>query len=110
MEHFFLGPGGLAEEMAASSYNKVLSRIETFFAFCRRRGWIKGDPLAEVRRLPVTRRERLRLSPHELLRLLEVATHPRDRGVLAVACNTALRAGEIAGHAGSWPGERKPIA
>lgn len=96
MEHFFLGPGGLAEEMAPSSFNKVLSRVDTFFAFCRRRGWIKGDPLGEVERLPVTRRERLRLAPAELVRLQDQAEHPRDRAVLAVACNTALRAGEIA--------------
>lgn len=96
MEQFFLGAGGLSEEMAPSSFNKVLSRVETFFTFCRRRGWIRGDLLAEVGRLPVTRRERLRLSPTELLRLLETASHPRDRGVLAVACNTGLRAGEIA--------------
>jgi integrase len=96
MEQFFLGPGGLAEEMAPSSFNKVLSRVDTFFGFCRRRGWIKGDPLGEVDRLPVTRRDRLRLSPAELMRLQDQAQHPRDRGVLAVACNTALRAGEIA--------------
>lgn len=96
MEHFFLGPGGLAEVMAPSSFNKVLSRVDTFFAFCRRRGWIKGDPLGEVETITPTRRERLRLSPAELLRLLDVTTHPRDRALLAVACNTALRAGEIA--------------
>jgi integrase len=96
MEKFFLGEGGVAEEMAPASFNKVLSRVETFLGFCRRRGWIKGDLLAEIDRLPVTRRERLRLSASELLRLLECAQHPRDRAVLAVACNTALRAGEIA--------------
>jgi integrase len=96
MEHFFYGPGGLVEQMVPASFNKVLSRVDTFFAFCRRRGWIKGDPLGEVQRLPVTRRERLRLSVPELVRLPDKASHPRDRGVLAVACNTALRAGEIA--------------
>lgn len=96
MEHFFYGPGGLVEQMVPASFNKVLSRVDTFFAFCRRRGWIKGDPLGEVERLPVTRRERLRLSPTELMRLYDAAPHPRDRALLALACNTALRAGEIA--------------
>lgn len=45
----------------------------------------------------VTKRERLRLSPAELIRLLECTGHPRDRAVLALAMNTALRASEIAG-------------
>lgn len=95
MEDLLLGPGGLVEQMAPASFNKVLSRYDTFFAFCRRRGWIKGDPLVEIGRLPVTRRERLRLSAAELMRLQDHAQHPRDRAVLAVACNTALRASEI---------------
>ncbi|MCU1586508.1 MAG: hypothetical protein JWN31_1, partial [Frankiales bacterium] len=65
MEQFFLGPGGLSETMSASSFNKVLSRVDTFFGFCRRRTWIKGDLLGEIDRLKVTRKERLRLSPAE---------------------------------------------
>jgi integrase len=77
------------------SFNKCRSRVNTFLAFCARRGWVEGDPLAEVRPRKVVKRERLRLSPQELLDLSSFAPTARDRAFLEVAVNTALRASEI---------------
>ena len=81
---------------AASSFNKTRSRIKCFLDFCIRRGWLTGDLLMAVRPRRVTRRGRLILSPSELLAMLGLAADPRERAMLAVGMNTALRAGEIA--------------
>jgi integrase len=95
VEEFFLAdPAVMA--MAASSFNKTRSRIKCFLDFCIRRGWLAGDLLGEVRPRRVTRRQRLYLAPHELLELLELTSDPRERAMLAVGMNTALRASEIA--------------
>jgi integrase len=93
--YFFTGPDPLSDRMAASSFNKVRSRIATWLEFCRRRGMVDSDLMAEVSRLKVIKRDRLRLSPAELLALPNYATHIRDRTLIVLAINTALRAGEL---------------
>lgn len=95
VEAFFLHDE-VVVAMAASSFNKTRSRIKCFLDFCTRRGWLVGDLLAEVRPRRVPRRKRLVLSARDLLKLLEVTPDPRERAMLAVGMNTALRAGEIA--------------
>ena len=95
VERFFLGEGGLSTQMGPAAFNKVLSRVGSFFSFCNRRGWLKDDLLAEIGRLKVTRRERLRLSAAEMLELPSYVDHPRDKALVALACNTALRASEL---------------
>jgi len=95
VEEYFLNEDVVAS-MAASSFNKTRSRIKCFLDFCTRRGWLAGDLLAEIRPRRVPRRQRLVLSARELLELLELTADPRERAMLAVGMNTALRAGEIA--------------
>lgn len=92
---FFTGDHPLCDQMAASSFNKVRSRVTTWLDFCRRRGMVDNDLMAEVDPLPVIKRDRLRLSPAELLDLPNFATTPRDRCLIVLAANTALRASEI---------------
>ena len=92
---FFTGDRPLCDQMAASSFNKVRSRVSTWLDFCRRRGMIDGDLMAEIDPLPVMKRDRLRLSPAELLDLPTFATTPRDHCLIVLAANTALRASEI---------------
>lgn len=94
-EFFFTGVAPLCEQMAASSFNKVRSRVATWLEFCRRRGMIDTDLMAEVGRLKVVKRDRLRLSPSELIALPSYAPTLRDQTMILLAANTALRAGEI---------------
>jgi integrase len=86
-----------AKRQQASSFNKVLSRVRGFLDFCRRRGWIDLDLLGEVRRLRVLQRDRKQLSPAALLDLPNHAACARDRMLIIVAANTALRASSITG-------------
>jgi integrase len=51
--------------------------------------------MGEIGRLKVTKRERLRLSPQELIELPSHTDNQRDRTLIITAANTALRAGEI---------------
>lgn len=95
VEAFFLHDE-VVVAMAASSFNKTRSRVKCFLDFCSRRGWLVGDLLGEVRPRRVPRRKRLVLSARELLELLALTPDPRERAMLAVGINTALRAGEIA--------------
>lgn len=84
-----------AKRQKASSYNKVRTRIVGFVNFCQRRGWVTSDLMGEVRTKPVTKRERMRLSPTELLDLPNHTHTARDRAFIVTACNTALRANEL---------------
>lgn len=84
-----------AKRQRASSYNKVRTRLKGFFDFTARRGWTTGDLLGEIRPRKVTKRDRLRLSPSELLRLPDLTDNSRDRAFVVTACNTALRANEL---------------
>jgi integrase len=79
----------------ASTFNVVRGRVTDFLEFCRGRGWIKGNLMAEVRRRQVQQKERRRLDAQELLALLDCAATPRDRAMLAFAMNTGCRASEI---------------
>jgi len=94
-DFFFTGSSPLCDLMAASSFNKVRSRVNTWLEFCRRRTWVDSDLMAEIGVIPVVKRDRLRLSPAELLDLPRYATTDRDRCLIILAANTALRAGEI---------------
>lgn len=86
---------GEAARQQPSSYNKVRTRVRTFVSFCVRRGWLGADPTADVRTRRVVKKERLRLSRAQMWQLIEVTDNPRDRGMLATACNTGLRSSDL---------------
>jgi integrase len=83
--------------MAQSSVNKVRSHLAQFFEFCRGRRWLSGDPLINVVARTPVERQKARLTRRQLLLVLEAARDPRDRVLIAIALNTALRASEITG-------------
>ena len=84
-----------AERQQASSYNKIRTRVQNFVGFLNRRGWLAHDVMGEIRPRRVQKKERLRLSTDQLRRLIETCPNPRDRGMLAVAANTGLRASDL---------------
>lgn len=95
VESFFLGPDGTGSRHNGATFNKGRQRVNGFLAFCAGRGYNRATLLANVRPRPVQKRERLRLSPSQLIALVEDTEDERDRCMLAVAANLGLRAGEI---------------
>lgn len=95
IEAYFIGPTGIIHRMNDQSYNKCVQRVSGFVRFCHQRGYNRQPLMANIRPRRVFKRDRLRLSPAQMLRMLEVTHDPRDRAMLAVAINTALRAGEL---------------
>ncbi|HSP37737.1 MAG TPA: site-specific integrase [Frankiaceae bacterium] len=85
------------KEMAASSYNKCRSHMASFLKFCTSRGWVRLDLMSQITMMTPEQRDRLMLSRPELFVLIEMSGNPRDRAMLAVAVNLALRASEIIG-------------
>lgn len=104
IERFF---AGLSEEhtahsgmtypaVRASTWNNLYSRIKQFGSWLQQRGYLRADLLAYVSPRRAERRVRQQPDVEMLWRLIESATEPRDRAVLAIAANTGLRANEIA--------------
>ena len=77
-----------------STYNSYRQYVNLFWKFCLGEGWVRTNPMRHVDALRVPTKNRLILSPDELLKMLEDA-EPRDRVALALGMNTALRAGDL---------------
>lgn len=86
------------QTLARSTRATRLSQLRTFLTHCQRRGWApQGDP---TWRLGATRPRpglRNRLTALELLQLLDVANEPRDRVLMALLENLALRNSDLTG-------------
>lgn len=96
VDRWFFGEKGLVATLGEpSSFNNYRKRLVAFMRYCAQRGWLRMDPMINVRVRKVLRRERLRLTARQMLTLLDLATNPRDRAYLAVNVNTGLRASEI---------------
>lgn len=94
IEQYFLTLGA----QKASSWNKTRSRIRVFLQYAQRHGWVQEDTddlLVDVHRRKELREEKLRLSPDELVRLVNIPKDPRDRAFLAVAINSGMRGAEM---------------
>lgn len=86
-EHLRVGP---------STKPTRLSQLRSFMRYCTTRGWLESDPTVLLRAPRVAAEPRERLTADELLTLVETARYPRDRVLLALAANLAVRGGEIA--------------
>ncbi len=73
-----------------------LSQLRSFLGYCVNRGWIESDPSVLLRANKPVAEVREHLAPAELLALIEATVYPRDRILVALAVNLALRGGEIA--------------
>ena len=83
------------ESNLASSRNMLLTRLRVFFHWARGRGYMKTDPTMEMRRVKENRDNRLFVPLEDFPRLLDAATHPRDRMVVALGMYLFLRVSEI---------------
>lgn len=88
----------LADRVAPSTLATRLGQMRSFLRYCHEaKGWLDRDPsllLRAGKALPTIRR---RLDRQGLLALLDQGRTPRDRILLALAANLALRGSEIAG-------------
>jgi integrase len=82
-------------DLADSTKGTRLTQLRGFFRYALNVGWIASDPTALIRAPRVAPVPRDRLSADELLSLLDCARTPRDRCLLALAMNLAVRGGEI---------------
>lgn len=98
IEDFFYGPGGLHETAGATTLASYRVNMRSFLRFCERREWTLRtvDQLTEGLREKSTQsnRNRYRMTRDELRQLLESATFPRDRALIAFIANTGLRISE----------------
>lgn len=82
--------------LAASTFNAERGRIAAFLNWAVDEGYMQVSPLRGVERRRVGTRERLRLSPEQMIDLIERTEYPRDRMLLSLGCNTGLRAHALA--------------
>lgn len=77
--------------------NMYLGNLRQFFAYCRRQKWVDRDfdPSDGWRNVKVPKEEMPRIGVEEFLPLLQAATEPRDRAVVALGLFTFCRGSEI---------------
>ena len=78
--------------------NLYLDHVKGFLAYCRRKGWTPKDwdPAEDWDRVKEPREEMPRIPVTDFPRVLDAATDPRDRAVVALGMYTFARAGELA--------------
>lgn len=84
-------------DWAARTRNLYLGNLRQFFAFCRRQRWVDRDfePSDGWRNVKVPKDEMPRIGVEDFLPLLQAATEPRDRAVVALGLFTFCRGSEI---------------
>lgn len=106
VEDWLFGPEGLASEhrdhkgrqkppISPASVNAALVRVRRFSTYCQRRGLLRKDLVGELRKMPTPKMRPAQPKADVMLAMLDSATDPRDRALLAVATNTALRAATL---------------
>lgn len=81
-----------------AAVNNLIANHGKFLRWCRTRGLMRPDidPMADYERRRVMRRERRLIPVTQFQTLLDTASHPRDRAVLAAGLYLFLRQSEIA--------------
>lgn len=92
---YFYGAKGRLNEVRPTTFNVERGRIKTFLTWCVDEGYITTSPMRGIDRRRVGARERLRLSPDEMIELIDGCDYPRDRMIVSLGCNTGLRAHAI---------------
>ncbi len=86
-------------DLQARSYNRKLSAMRSFFAFCLRQGWIAKDPTGDLRNLPTEPKSPEPLDVDQMAKVLEVTGEGplalRDRALLELMYSTGMRVSEV---------------
>lgn len=93
--YFYEQPHGLAYTREASTVNLHRSILFAFTQYAMNRGWLRTNPMVNVRPLKVADKQRVRLSRDQLDQALELCRHPRDRMVIALCMYTGMRVSEL---------------
>jgi integrase len=98
---YFYGEDGRSTTLGAGSFNGDRRRCQSFVEFCIRRGWmdakLKDFFKSDIKTRKEVKRQRMILTPQQLIELPEHAAYPSHRVALAIGANTALRGSEIMG-------------
>jgi integrase len=98
---YFYGDEGRSTTLSAGAFNGDRRRCQSFVDFCVRRGWMAESVReffkSDVKTRKETKRQRMILTPAQLIELPEHAAYPSHRVALAIGANTALRGSEIMG-------------
>ena len=81
----------------APTINNRVSDLGRFFRWCRANGImpLQSDPVGDRRPRPLTPKERMRVPMSDFPRLLDAASNPRNRMVIALGLYLFLRQSEI---------------
>ncbi len=86
----------IEEDKEPGTYNAYRVKINVFHRWSVERGYTKHEWLKDVEPEKLFRKDWLQLDPDQILALIKTeGHHPRDRVLLAIAANTALRINEI---------------
>jgi integrase len=97
MEDVFYGPKGIATtQKSVNSFNNSRGMAAIFFRWARAEGLMQEDPMRNITARRKEHRERLRLTPEQMIAAIESCDYPRDRAAIAIAANTGMRASSIA--------------
>lgn len=78
-----------------SARNMLLTRLRGFFRWCQARSYISADPTRELRKMRTQADSRLFVPVDRFDDLLDAASHPRDRMVVALGLYLFLRVSEM---------------
>ena len=98
---YFYGDEGRTAVLGPGAFNGDRRRCVSFVRYCIRRGWM--DPkltdffVEDIKTRKEVKRQRMILTPQQLMDLPEHAAYPSHRIALAIGANTALRGSEIMG-------------
>ena len=81
---------------AVSTGRVELERLGTFFKFCEGSGWVKRNPVAQIKRPTVKQQLTEPFSHEEMVEILAAARDPRDRSFLLVGRYSGLRISDVA--------------
>lgn len=88
-----------AARMAKGDKPNTLNSRRTFLrnlvAYARRRKYISGDPVGHIKAFKVIDARKLRIPASDFGRVLDAASHPQDRIVVAMGLYLFVRSGEV---------------
>lgn len=92
---YFYAPDGRHQQVSPASFNNVRARLLGFVKWSQDEGLVKTNLMRNIDRVKTYERDRQRLTPQQMVDMIENVVHPRDRVAIALACNTGIRASSV---------------